>query len=64
MALIPVNSTSIREVGYNGSTLAVRFHTSDTIYTHPRVPYSVYLGLMRAESMGAYYNKNIRGRYK
>lgn len=64
MALIPVSSSSIREVGYNGSTLAVRFHTSDTIYTHPRVPYSVYLGLMRAESMGAYYNKHIRGKFK
>lgn len=64
MALIPVHSSAIRAVGYDGDTLAVLFHTSDTIYTHPRVPFSVYLGLMRAESMGSYYNKFIRGKYK
>jgi len=64
MALIPVNSSSIRAVGYNGYTLAVLFHTSDTVYEHPGVPYSVFLGLMQADSMGAYYNRHIRGRYK
>jgi hypothetical protein len=64
MALIPVNSSSISEVGYDGFYLFVRFHTSDTIYAHPGVPYSVYLGLMQADSMGAYYNRYIRGRYR
>ena len=64
MALIPVSSSSIRAVGYNGYTLAVLFHTSDTVYEHPGVPHSVFLGLMRADSMGAYYNRHIRGRYK
>ena len=64
MALIPVNSSSIRAVGYNGYTLAVLFHTSYTVYEHPGVPYSVFLGLMQADSMGAYYNRHIRGRYK
>lgn len=64
MALIPVNSSAIRGVGYQGSTLAVLFHTSNTVYTHHGVPYSVYVGLMRASSMGAYYNAHIRGRYR
>jgi hypothetical protein len=64
MALIPVNSSSIRAVGYDGHTLAVLFHTSDTVYTHPHVPLSVYLGLMAAPSPGSYYNKNIRGKYQ
>jgi hypothetical protein len=58
--MIPVNSSSIREVGYDGYHLFVRFHTSDTIYTHPGVPYSLYLGLMQADSMGAFYNRFIR----
>jgi hypothetical protein len=31
---------------------------------HPGVPLSVYLELMAASSMGAYYNQHIRGRYK
>jgi hypothetical protein len=64
MVLISVDSSSIQAVGYDGYTLAVLFHTSDTVYEHPGVPHSVYLGLMNASSMGAYYNRFIRGRYK
>ena len=64
IALIPVNSSAIRAVGYDGHTLAVLFHTSDSIYEHPGVPYSVFLGLLHAESKGAYYNQHIRGKYR
>jgi hypothetical protein len=64
MAMITVNSSSIRAVGYDGCTLAVQFHTSDTIYSHSGVPYSVYAGLMQASSMGGYYNRYIRGKYQ
>ncbi len=64
MILIPVNSSAIRKVGYNGSTLAVLFHTSDTVYEHPRVPRSVFLRFMAASSKGGYYNIHIRGKYK
>ena len=59
-----VNSSSIRAVGYDGYTLAVQFHTSDTVYEHAGVPYSVYAGLMQAACMGAYYNRYIRGKYR
>ena len=62
-ALIPVDSSAIRAVGYDGSTLAVEFH-SGRIYDHPNVPYSVFENLLHAPSKGAYYNQNIRGRYK
>lgn len=62
--MILVNSSSIRAVDYRGDTLFVQFHTSDTVYTHHGVPYEVYAGLMQAESMGAYYNRHIRGRYR
>jgi hypothetical protein len=62
MTLTLVNSSAIRAVGYDGHTLTVEFHTG-RIYDHPGVPYSVYAGLMRASSMGAYYNRHIRGRY-
>ena len=64
MSMLFVNSSSIRAVGWDGSTLAVLFHTSDTVYEHPGVPYSVYDGLMRASSKGAFYNRHIRGRYR
>ncbi len=62
--MIPVNSSSLCAVGYDGYHLLVQFHTSDTIYTHYGVPYSVYAGLMQASSMGAYYNRYIRGKYR
>lgn len=64
MILIPVSSSAIRGVSYHGSTLVLLFHTSNTLYTHHGVPYSVYAGLMHAQSMGAYYNRYIRGRYR
>ena len=61
--MISVNSSAIRAVGWNDGTLTVEFH-SGRIYNHPGVPYSVYEGLMQASSKGAYYNRNIRGRYR
>jgi len=62
--LILVNSSSaIRAVGYDGDTLTVEFH-SGRIYDHPGVPHSVFEGLLRASSKGAYYNQHIRGRYR
>ena len=62
--MIAVNSSAIRAVGYDGHTLAVQFHTSDTTYCHHGVPYSLYAEFMRAASMGAFYNWYIRGKYQ
>jgi len=64
MSLLLVNSSSLRAVGWSAGHLYVQFHTSDEIYDHPGVPHSVYAELMNASSMGAYYNRYIRGRYK
>ena len=64
MSLTLVSSSSIRAVGWNANHLFVQFHTSDEIYDHPGVPYAIYAGLMNASSMGAYYNRHIRGRYR
>jgi hypothetical protein len=61
--LIPVNSSAIRSVGYDGHTLTVEFHSGHT-YGHPGVYYQVYREFMNAPSMGAYYNRYIRGRYR
>jgi hypothetical protein len=62
--MFPVNSTSIRAVGYDGGNLAVQFHTSATTYIHHGVPESVVHKFLNASSMGAYYNRYIRGRYR
>jgi hypothetical protein len=61
MVLIP-DSSAIHAVGYDGYTLTVEFH-SGRIYDHPGVPPSVYREFRNAPSIGAYYNRYIRGRY-
>ena len=63
MTLTLVNSSSLRAVGYDGNRLFVQFRPSGTIYTHYNVPYWIYCGLMRAASIGSFYNHYIRGRY-
>ncbi len=63
MSLIPVSSSAIRFIGYDGYTLAVVFRNSGR-YDHPGVPYQVYAGLMQAPSKGRFYNRYIRGRYR
>ena len=63
MELIAVNSSAIAAVGYDGYTLTVEFH-SGRVYDHPGVPYSVYQEFMNASSMGQYYSRYIRGRYR
>jgi hypothetical protein len=61
--LIPVNSSAIRAVSYDGYNLTVEFHNSG-VYDHPGAPYEVYAGLMAASSKGTFYNRYIRGRYR
>ena len=61
MTLMLVNSSSIRAVGYDGHTLSVQFHTSDTVYDHHGVPYSVYAELMNASSRSVRTTTNISG---
>ncbi len=63
MTLIPVNSTAIAAVGYDGHTLTIEF-TSGRVYDHPGVSEQVFYELMNASSMGAYYSHNIRGKYR
>lgn len=63
MSLIPVGSSAIAAIGYENGVMAVTFHNSGT-YTHRGVPYSVYERFMRSGSKGAFYNQNIRGRYR
>ena len=62
MDMIPVSSSAIAAIGYDGSTLRVEFH-GGRVYDHHGVPYSVYVGLMNASSIGAFYNEKIKGQY-
>jgi hypothetical protein len=63
MSMFPVNSSAIRAIGYEGGTLAVTFHNSGTYY-HRGVPYGLFERFLHSSSKGAFYNRNIRGRYR
>lgn len=60
-----VDSSVILAVGYDdgASILEVVFRTGRT-YRYFRVPAKAYVELMRAKSIGAYFNREIRPRYR
>lgn len=62
MHIIPVSSTDISSIGYEGTTLHIRFH-SGGLYAYYNVSPKVYSGLMNAGSKGRYFHANIKGRY-
>jgi len=65
MQRIPVRSSNLASVGYDGlaSTLEVEF-TNDTIYRFFGVSEHVYRSLMGASSHGQYFNDHIKDRYR
>ena len=64
MTLVPISS-SVRAVGCDGHTLGVEFHSGRwRTCDHPGVLESVFHELMNALSMGAYYNRRIRWKYR
>ncbi len=64
MNMIRVNSTAIREIGYDPQTgrMKVTFVEGNS-YDFCDVPQHVFDAFLRASSKGAYYNTHIRGRY-
>lgn len=62
MNMIPVSSSGIASVGYEGTTMYIRFH-SGGLYAYHNVPSSVYTGLMNASSHGQYFHAHIKRRY-
>ncbi len=62
MNMIPVSSSNIAAIGYEGTTLYVRFHAGG-LYAYFGVPQSVYNGLMSASSHGSYLAHFIKGHY-
>lgn len=59
------NSTCFSSVGYDSRSkmLYVEFRDSGARYSYESVPQSVYDDLMSAQSMGGFYNSDIKGAY-
>jgi hypothetical protein len=60
----PVTSSTFRAVGYDKrlNVLELEFHTG-RIYQYFLVPMRVHEELMQAESLGVYFNREIRDKY-
>ncbi|MGH3020330.1 MAG: KTSC domain-containing protein [Gaiellaceae bacterium] len=58
-----VSSRAIKTVGYRKGTLEIEFPDGD-VYRYFGVPRFVFLQLLRAESMGAFFNERIRDSYR
>ncbi len=63
MNMISVSSSNIDSIGYEGTTLYVRFN-SGSLYAYYNVPRSIYSGLMSASSHGKYLAAHIKGVYR
>ena len=56
-------SSFINEVCYNENTYELDLKLNYRWYTYYGVPLYVYQELMSSNSMGSYFNRNIKGRY-
>jgi hypothetical protein len=63
MNLIPVVSSNLCSVGYDGAgTLVIAFH-GGRMYQYSGVPGAIYTGLMNASSHGKYFHAWIGNQY-
>lgn len=63
MHRMPVESSSIDSVGYEDGVLEVRFNNGG-LYRYFDVPPEVCLELLKAESIGGFFNRYVRGGYR
>lgn len=57
------DSTCFSSIGYKSGRLVVTFRDSGASYAYLDVPESVWSELRDADSMGGYYNSEIKGYY-
>lgn len=62
MKHVALVSTNLKSAGYEDETLEISF-VKGKVYQYLSVPFTVYQGLLRAPSAGAYFDQNIRGKY-
>lgn len=59
MEYVNVDSSVIRQVAYSNGNLYVKFN-SGCVYKYERVPMSVYIDFLCAESKGTYLNTKLK----
>lgn len=62
MQRMAVESSSIDTVGWENEVLEIRFNNGG-VYRYFNVPAQVCLNLLKADSKGRFFNREIRGEY-
>jgi hypothetical protein len=64
--LQPVESSFIAKAGYDAATqvLSIQMANSSDVYSYQSVPQSLYDAFLAADSKGAFYVENIKGKFK
>lgn len=62
MNMIPVRSSNLESVGYDGRNLYIRF-LNGGLYRYINVPKNVYSELLSAPSKGVYLTRFVKGKY-
>jgi hypothetical protein len=63
MVMVPVKSSNLKEVGYLNGILKVIFNSSGQ-YEYLDVPEDVYEALLNADSIGVFFNRNIKSSFE
>ena len=64
MNMIPVDSTTLRSVGYDAERLLLQIEFQNhSLYQYFNVPATAYEELLHASSKGACFNRTIRSRF-
>lgn len=58
-----VESSNISHIGYDGGTLTIRFKSGDE-WQYNGVPAGVHDEMLKAESIGGFFHRHIRGKYE
>ncbi len=64
MSMISVNSSAIAAICYENGTLKVQFHNNTKTYELPNVPYDLFVEFINAPSLGEFWNRHLRGKFK
>lgn len=65
MDRIPVESTSIQDIGYDATTMTLEIgFKHGAVYQYFDVPETVFEELMRADSKGKFLHANIKNSYR
>ncbi len=57
------HSSNISHVGYEGTTLTIKFK-SGTTWSYHDVPEHVHRELMAADSVGSYFGSHVKNKFK